>query len=86
MRVGESAEVFGITVGEAAPIADRTISEAANLLHEDMLIVAIEREGEDNPITPRGNTEIHAGDVLTVYSGEGATPEVTDVCGHYEDH
>ncbi len=86
MRVGEDAEVFEITVGEDAPIADRTISEASNLLHEDMLIVAIEREGEANPITPRGNTEIHPGDVLTVYSGQGATPEVTDVFGHYEDH
>ena len=86
MRVGESAEVFEITVSENAPIADRTISGAADLLHEDMLIVAIEREGEANPITPRGPTEIHAGDILTVYSGEGATPEVTDVFGHYEDH
>ena len=86
MRVGENAEVFEITVGEDAEVAGHTIGEAAQFLHEDLLIVAIEREGEADPITPRGNTEIHAGDILTVYSGEGATPEVTDVFGHYEDH
>ncbi|SFL06633.1 trk system potassium uptake protein TrkA [Halogranum rubrum] len=88
MRIGEQAEVFEITVGKDAPIAGLTIQEAAskNLLSDEMLLVAIERNGEGDPITPRGNIEIHAGDMLTVYSGEGATPEVTDVFGHYEDH
>ncbi|WP_254545303.1 potassium channel family protein [Halomarina pelagica] len=88
MRVGETAEVFEIRVGESAPIAGRTLQEAADgdLLHEEMLIVAVERNGEENPITPRGNTVIEPGDLLTVYSGEGATPEVTDIFGHYEDH
>jgi trk system potassium uptake protein TrkA len=47
--------------------------------------VAIDRE-DANPITPRGNTELRAGDLLTVYSAVGATPEVTDVFGHFEDH
>jgi trk system potassium uptake protein TrkA len=88
MRIGDEAEVFEITVGDDAPIAGRTIQEAASeeLLGDEMLVVAIERNGKGNPITPRGDTEIHVGDLLTVYSGEGATPEVTDVFGHYEDH
>jgi trk system potassium uptake protein TrkA len=51
-----------------------------------MLIVAIERNGEGEPITPRGQTRIHPGDLVTVYSGRGATPDVTDVFGHFEDH
>jgi len=87
MRVGERAEVFEITVDDA-PIANKTLQEAANegLIGPEMLVVAIERNGEGDPITPRGDTEIHAGDLLTVYSETGATPDVTDLFGHYEDH
>ncbi|WP_435175505.1 potassium channel family protein [Halorussus sp. AFM4] len=88
MRIGDEAEVFEISVGPDADIAGKTIEEAASagLLPEDMLIVAVERNGADQPITPRGDTEIEAGDVVTVYSERGATPEVTDVFGHFEDH
>jgi trk system potassium uptake protein TrkA len=88
MRVGERAEVFEITVDEGAPIAGRTLGEAADesIVRSDMLVVAIERNGGGDPITPRGDTRIEAGDLLTVYSAEGATPEVTDVFGHFEDH
>ncbi len=89
MRIGEEAEVFEIVVGDDAPIADRTIQDAAaaGLLRDDMLIVAVERDnGESDPITPRGATELRPGDLVTVYSEKGATPEVTDVFGHYEDH
>jgi len=88
MHIGEEAEVFEITVGPDAPIAGTTLREAdeAGLIGEQTLIVAVERAGEETPITPRGNTRIEAGDLLTVYSGEGVTPEVTDVFGHSEDH
>ncbi|MDS0474958.1 TrkA family potassium uptake protein [Natrinema sp. 1APR25-10V2] len=87
MRIGEQAEVFEIRVTEGAPIDGKTLIEAADedLLDEDVLIVAIEREGEDPPITPRGNTRIEADDLLTVYSGFGAEPRLTDVFGHEED-
>ena len=87
MRIGEEAEVFEITVTERAPIAGKTLQEAANegLLTQDMLVVAIERDGRDQPLTPRGNTRIEAGDLLTVYSAIGADPEITDIFGHYED-
>ena len=88
MRVGDVAEVFEITVAEDAPIAGLTLIEAdqQGLLDEDTLVVAIEREEADSPITPRGQTRIEKGDLLTVYSGTGATPEVTDIFGHHEDH
>ena len=87
MRIGEKAEVFEITVAENAPIAEKTLHEAADegLIPDDVLIVAIEREGQDPPLTPRGNTQIKTGDLLTVYSGFGADPELTDIFGHYED-
>ena len=87
MRIGENAEVFEIGVTEDAPIAGKTLSEAGkeDFLSGDVLIVAIEREGEGTPLTPRGNTRIEANDLLTVYSATGANPELTDVFGHYED-
>ncbi|GAB6861990.1 potassium channel family protein [Haloplanus litoreus] len=87
MRIGKEAEVFEITVADDAPIAGKTLQEAAQsgLLTEEMLVVAIERERDSQPITPRGNTTIEEGDLLTVYSGVGADPEITDIFGHYED-
>jgi K+ transport systems, NAD-binding component len=86
MSVGDVAEVFEITVDEDAPIAGKTLIEAdeEGLLGEEVLIVAIEREGESHPITPRGTAQIEAGDMLTVYSGVGVTEEVTDIFGHHE--
>ncbi|WP_135302666.1 potassium channel family protein [Haloarcula amylovorans] len=87
MRVGDQAEVFEISVEPDAPITGRTLQGAmeAGLLGDDTLVVAIERNGEGNPITPRGNTRIESGDLLTVYSAEGATPDLTDIFGHTED-
>ncbi|WP_336358021.1 potassium channel family protein [Haloarcula sp. CGMCC 1.6347] len=88
MRIGDQAEVFEITVTPGAPIAGKTLQEAntEGLIGGQTLIVAIERNGEGDPITPRGDTRIEANDLLTVYSGDGATPEVTDIFGHAEDH
>ncbi|MFC6757350.1 MULTISPECIES: potassium channel family protein [Haloarcula] len=88
MRIGEQAEVFEITVEAGAPIDGKTLQEAneADLLGPDVLIVAVERESSDEPITPRGETRIEADDLLTVYSATGATPDVTDIFGHTEDH
>ncbi|MFQ3294518.1 MAG: trk system potassium uptake protein TrkA [Halobacteriales archaeon] len=87
MRISKEAEVFEITVTEDAPIAGKTLSEAgeAGLLSEDVLIVAIDRSGREKPLTPRGNTRIEPNDVVTVYSGFGANPELTDIFGHTED-
>ncbi|MFY4813254.1 potassium channel family protein [Haloarcula sp. AONF1] len=88
MRIGDQAEVFEITVTPDAPVAGKTLQEAntEGLIGGQTLIVAIERNGDGDPITPRGDTRIEANDLLTVYSGDGATPEVTDIFGHSEDH
>lgn len=88
MRIGEQAEVFEITVEPTAPIAGKTLQEAneEGLIGEEVLVVAVERNGDGEPITPRGDTRIEADDLLTVYSATGATPDVTDVFGHSEDH
>ncbi|WP_135827233.1 potassium channel family protein [Halorussus ruber] len=88
MQLSGNAEVFEIGVAEDAPIAGKTLQEADNegLLGDDTLIVAIEQPGDEPPITPKGGTRINAGDILTVYSASGATPDITDTFGHYEDH
>ena len=88
MRIGEDAEVFEIDVGPGAPIAGKSIAAADDegLLSDEMIIVAIERESEPNPLTPRGETVIETGDLVTVYSARGAVSGVTDVFGRYEDH
>jgi trk system potassium uptake protein TrkA len=87
MHIGEEAEVFEIAVESDAPIAGMTLQEAdeAGLIGGETLIVAIERDEADGPITPRGNTRIETNDLLTLYSGRGATPAVTDIFGHTED-
>lgn len=76
MSLAGNAEVFEITLTETAPIAEQTLQEAdsAGLLGDDILVVAIER-GEE-VLTPRGDTTIHAGDLITVFSKEGLTGEV----------
>ena len=45
----------------------------------------IERESQDKPLTPRGNTRIEANDLLTVYSARGAEPGLTDILEMSED-
>ncbi|WP_436934509.1 potassium channel family protein [Halovenus marina] len=86
MHIGEDAEVFEITVDEGAPIAGLTLHEANEeaLIGRKTLIVAVERDGEETPITPRGNTRIEADDLLTVYSAEGATQDVTSIFARAE--
>jgi trk system potassium uptake protein TrkA len=87
MRVGEEAEVFEIEVEPGAPVAGKTLAETGQegVLPEDLLVVAVDRNGEGEPITPRGNTRIDAGDLLTVYAAGGATPSVLSLFGH-DDH
>jgi trk system potassium uptake protein TrkA len=88
LRIGEEAEVFEITVTDDALLAGMSVAEAADgdRIPEDVLFVAIEREGHTQPITPSGETVFEPGDLVTVYSGFGADPDLTDLFGHFEDH
>ncbi|NGM69484.1 AsnC family transcriptional regulator [Natronolimnobius sp. AArcel1] len=62
------AEVVEVNVHEDAPIAGATLEEAATdgLLDDRTLVIAIERD--DDVITPHGETEIHAHDIVTVFA------------------
>lgn len=70
------AEVVDVTVSAEAPIVGMTLREANenDLLDEDLLIIAIERE--DQIITPKGNTTIRTGDLVSVFS-RGGVPSST---------
>ncbi|MFP8954867.1 potassium channel family protein [Natrialbaceae archaeon A-arb3/5] len=76
MQIGGGAEVFEITVSADAPIAGKTLIEADSegLLPEDTILVAIQRD--DGLHIPRGQTEVLEGDLLTVFSSDGATAEI----------
>jgi trk system potassium uptake protein TrkA len=79
MHLAGDAEIFEITVTEGAPIAGLTLAEAdaEGLIGEDVLVVAVERG--DHTLTPKGDTEVHAGDAVTVFSSRGIVPGVTRV-------
>lgn len=87
MPVGEEAEVFEIAVARDADVLGCTLAEAneTGLLPNDVLVVAVERDDGEPPITPRGETTLREGDLVTVYSGHGADASVTDVFGHHGD-
>ena len=73
------ASVVDVTVSGDAPIVGETL-RAANekgLLDDDLLVIAIERE--DQIITPKGNTEIRAGDLVSVFSRDGVAESTLDV-------
>lgn len=69
------AEVVEFTVSETATIAGCTIEEAGDTgLLEDVLVVSVERG--DDMLTPKGDTTIRPGDVVTLF-GRDAIPEPT---------
>jgi len=67
------AEVAEITVDAEAAIAGTTLKEAMHreLLDEDTLVVAIERD--DAVLTPHGDTRIESDDIVTLFSRGGVT-------------
>lgn len=74
-----NAEVADLTVKKGTPVENKTIGEINDLdfLSEDVIIVAIERG--DKVITPRGNTEIKAGDIVILFSPAEISGEIIDV-------
>jgi DNA-binding Lrp family transcriptional regulator len=68
MSLAGGAEVVEFTVSEGAQIENMTIEQAVDksLLADDMLVVGIEREGD--VLTPKGETVIQNGDVVSLFS------------------
>jgi len=70
------AEVVELTVHEDTPITGLTLEEAnaEGLIDDDLLIVALERDGD--VMTPRGETVPEAGDLITVFLQSGQSESV----------
>lgn len=81
LSLAGEAEVLDVTVTEEAPIAELTLAEAneQDLLDQDVLVVAIERDDEVR--TPKGHTTIEPGDLVTVFTPSGLTQEVIAAFG-----
>lgn len=64
------AEVLEVSVAESAPIDGKSLSQAGDdgTLPEEILVVGIERD--DDVLTPKGDTQIEAGDIVTLFSPE----------------
>lgn len=79
MSLAGGAEVAEITVSGTAQVAGKTLQEAdrEGVLGDDVLVVAIERE--DEVITPKGDTPIYEGDVVTVFSRGGISSELLGI-------
>jgi Lrp/AsnC family leucine-responsive transcriptional regulator len=72
------ADVVEVVIRESSPIAGKTLEEAnaEGLVSSDVLVVRINRD--DESLTPTGDTEIRAGDFVTVHSRSGVTDETLD--------
>lgn len=75
------AQVVDLTVTDDAPVAGTTLAEAKEreLLDDDVLVVAIERE--DEVLSANGRTRIRAGDLVSIFSPEGITDETLEGFG-----
>ncbi|CQH64535.1 Lrp/AsnC family transcription regulator / TrkA domain protein (plasmid) [Halobacterium hubeiense] len=81
MSLAGGAEVVEFTVSEGAEVTGLTIEEAVNegLLADEMLVVGIERDGDI--LTPKGETKIETGDVISLFSKSGLEKEALEVFG-----
>ena len=78
MQVGVRGEIFELTVDEGAPIAGLSLidADADGLLPEETVIVAIVRDDELH--IPRGESDVQAGDTVTIFAKGGASDRITD--------
>lgn len=81
MSLSGSAEVVKLTVARDAQIANLTLREAnrQGVIDSDVLIVSIERE--DTMLTPKGDTEIRADDLVTLFSRSGIDDDTISTFG-----
>lgn len=81
LSLSGGAEVVDVTVSPNAPIVETTLRDAneQSLLDEAVLIIAIERG--DEMITPKGDTVIRSGDLISVFSRNGVPESTLDAFG-----
>jgi Trk K+ transport system NAD-binding subunit len=79
MSLAGGAEVVEFTVSEGAEVAGVRIKQAVadGLLTDEMLVVGIERDGD--MLTPKGETVVQTGDVVSVLSKENLNTDALAV-------
>lgn len=79
MDLGGDAEVFEVAIPDGAPILGVPLAEAdqKGILGEDVLVVAIERDGAI--VTPKGQTVLEVGDQAIVFSRTGVDADVMEL-------
>lgn len=78
MDIGRQTELIQVTVEEDAPVAGVDLNTARNegFLTANTVVVAVKRG--DETITPRGDTELQVGDIVTVFVNESSIDEAID--------
>jgi len=81
MSLAGDAEVVEFAVSEGAKIATMTIEQAVSegLLADEVLVVGIERDGD--VLTPKGETVIQPGDVISLFSKSPLKKDSLEVFG-----
>jgi len=81
MSLAGGAEVVEFTVSDGAAVAGMTIEDAVDegYLADEMLVVGIERDGD--VLTPKGETTIQTGDVVSLFSKSGLEKDALEVFG-----
>ena len=81
MSLAGGAEVVEFTVSEGAEVAGVRIKQAVadGLLTDEMLVVGIERDGD--MLTPKGETVVQTGDVVSLLSKENLNKDALAVFG-----
>lgn len=76
------AEVIELTAAAGAPIVGLTLEEAnqRELLPDEVLVVGIERG--DDIITPKGETRVQSGDIITLFSRGPSSNETLAAFGN----
>ncbi|MFB6284832.1 MAG: Trk system potassium transporter TrkA [Halobacteria archaeon] len=72
----DKAEVIETMVGEESILSGKDIEESTAMLPDDVVVGAVEREGQ--LVKPRGDTVIEPGDNVVVFLSSGVRDEVTE--------
>lgn len=74
--LGDGAEIIEVTIAGDAPLAGTTLLDAGDegYIPDETVVVAVRRE--KGLVVPNGETELRAGDLVTVFSRDGPTSEL----------
>lgn len=76
-KLDSGAEIVDLSVSDDSVVVGKTLEEAKekDVLPEELLVITIERDG--NLFTPRGDTVLRAGDIVSVFSTKSIKNKLT---------